>query len=72
MAKGKPEINPERCKGCEYCIQACPENILRMSDSFNKQGQQYSVCIDYEKCTGCMSCAIVCPDSVIQIWRYAS
>jgi len=71
VARGKPEINPERCKGCELCISVCPEGILAMSKQFNKQGQSYSECIDPDKCTGCLSCAIICPDSAIQIWRIA-
>lgn len=71
MARGKPEINPERCKGCRLCVSVCPVGILAMSEQFNKQGQPYSVCTDTEKCTACMSCAIICPDSAIQIWRYA-
>lgn len=69
MAKGRPEINSERCKGCELCIGACPEHILAMSKEFNRQGQPFSVCIEPEKCTGCMSCAIICPDMAIKIWR---
>ena len=25
MAKGRPLINIERCKGCELCIGSCPK-----------------------------------------------
>jgi 2-oxoglutarate ferredoxin oxidoreductase subunit delta len=70
VAKGKPEIDSERCKGCELCIQACPEHILALSAEFNKQGQPYPVCVEPDKCTACMSCAIMCPDAVIKIWRF--
>lgn len=71
MARGKPEINPERCKGCELCISVCPVGILSMSETFNKQGQPYSVCTDPDRCTACLSCAIICPESAIRIWRNA-
>ncbi|MDZ7792683.1 MAG: 4Fe-4S binding protein [Spirochaetia bacterium] len=27
MARGKPEIDNEKCKGCTLCIEACPVNI---------------------------------------------
>ncbi len=72
MAKGKPGIDIERCKGCALCIEACPEKILKMSESFNRQGQPYTICFEPERCTSCMSCAIICPDSAIRIWRYVA
>ncbi len=72
MAKGNPQIDPERCKGCELCVGACPQEILKMSETFNRQGQYYAVCADPERCTTCKSCAITCPEIAIQIWRAAS
>ena len=71
MARGKPEINSERCKGCGLCVKACPEAILKLAESFNEQGHHYAVCFDPERCTACMSCAIVCPDTAIEILRFA-
>lgn len=70
MAKGKPVIDKEKCKGCELCTSACPVSILKMSKDFNKQGVTYSVCIDESKCTTCTQCAVVCPETAITIWRY--
>ena len=71
MAKGKPDINSERCKGCGLCVTACPESILELSETFNKQGHHYAACVDPDRCTACMFCAIICPDSAIEIWRFA-
>ena len=72
MAKGKPQIDPERCKGCGLCVEACPQKILKMSETFNRQGQYYATCVAPERCTACKTCAITCPDLAIQIWRAAS
>ena len=69
MAKGKVEINIERCKGCELCISACPQNILALADTFNRSGYRYAACIDMDKCTGCTFCAIICPDTAITVYR---
>ncbi|MBN1836844.1 MAG: 4Fe-4S binding protein [Spirochaetales bacterium] len=69
MGKGRPEIDRERCKGCELCTVVCPESILRMSDQFNRKGYHYAECFDPDRCTACMSCAVICPDAAIRIWR---
>jgi 2-oxoglutarate ferredoxin oxidoreductase subunit delta len=69
MAKGKIEINVERCKGCELCISACPQNILELADTFNRSGYRYAACNDMDKCTGCTFCAIICPDTAITVYR---
>ncbi len=71
MARGKPEIDKEKCKGCGLCINVCPKNILKMSDDFNKQGVAYATCIDEDACIACKFCAQMCPDMVIKILQYA-
>lgn len=71
MPKGKSEIDPNRCKGCGLCVEACPEKILRLTEEFNRQGHHFSVCFAEERCTACTSCAVICPDCAIRIWRYA-
>ncbi len=73
MSRGRPEIDRERCKGCELCVGACPEKILTMSrEQFNRQGVPFAVCFDEARCTACMSCAIICPDAAIRVLRLAA
>ena len=70
MPKGRPEIDPNRCKGCGLCVAVCPEKILRLAQGFNRQGQHFAECFAEERCTACTSCAVICPDCAIRIWRY--
>ncbi|MDP4267435.1 MAG: 4Fe-4S dicluster domain-containing protein [Bacteroidota bacterium] len=66
--KGTIDINIEKCKGCELCIAACPNKVLKLSDKINVKGYRYAM-LYMEGCNACMSCALVCPDAVIKVYK---
>ncbi len=66
--KGRITIDKELCKGCGYCITACPEGIIVITECFNTMSYQPAELVCIEKCTGCGLCAIVCPDIAIEVW----
>lgn len=66
--KGTVKIDIETCKGCELCVEACPQESLAMSKEINTKGYHYAVLIK-DNCTGCINCALVCPDAVITVYR---
>jgi len=66
--KGTVKFDVETCKGCELCIEACPQGSLQLSPQINAQGYHYAVLIQ-DNCTGCTNCALVCPDAVITVYR---
>jgi 2-oxoglutarate ferredoxin oxidoreductase subunit delta len=66
---GKIEIDIETCKGCEFCVCACPVRIIRMSGKSNTRGYRYAEVEGMEKCTACKACALVCPDVAITVWK---
>ncbi|CAG0952653.1 2-oxoglutarate ferredoxin oxidoreductase subunit delta [Anaerolineae bacterium] len=68
MAKGKVKFDIETCKGCELCIEACPQDSIKLSENINAQGYHYAVLVQ-DNCTGCTNCALVCPDAVITVYR---
>lgn len=67
--KGYVVVDTEKCKGCELCNEACPFDVLSMSDNVNGKGYRVSYMKEPDKCTGCASCAMVCPDAVLTIYR---
>jgi 2-oxoglutarate ferredoxin oxidoreductase subunit delta len=68
VARGTVHFDIELCKGCELCIDACPQDSLQLSPKINTQGYHYAVLVK-DNCTGCVNCALVCPDAVITVYR---
>ncbi len=69
MAKERTEkvyVNPVRCKGCGYCMNACPKDAIHESGHVNAKGYN-TIMVDEEKCIVCGTCYRVCPDYVFEI-----
>ena len=66
--KGRVEIDIQKCKGCELCINSCKEHALSLSDTINIKGYRYIIA-NNDACNGCVNCALVCPDAVITVYR---
>jgi 2-oxoglutarate ferredoxin oxidoreductase subunit delta len=72
MAKGWVYIDVDRCKGCNLCVDACPQHVLTLSRSrFNAKGYRPVELVNADGCTGCAVCAIICPDVVFAVYREA-
>jgi 2-oxoglutarate ferredoxin oxidoreductase subunit delta len=63
--RGRVAIDPERCKGCGYCVAFCPTGVLVMSQKFNAKGYHYPEVADLDKCSGCDLCGMYCPDFAV-------
>jgi 2-oxoglutarate ferredoxin oxidoreductase subunit delta len=68
-ASGRIEIDRESCKGCGYCVEACPKKVIVLDTKFNEQGFYPAITAHLESCTGCAICANVCPDIAIEVWK---
>ncbi|MHA1303574.1 MAG: 4Fe-4S dicluster domain-containing protein [Candidatus Heimdallarchaeaceae archaeon] len=66
----EPEIYviKERCKGCGFCIEFCPEQILEYSTEINQKGYhppKLKEGKDFSNCAECHFCELICPDFAI-------
>ncbi len=71
--KGKIVIDTEACKGCLFCIEACPRDMIEKSDKLNLKGYYPARVVDSgeNRCTGCALCAVACPEAAIEVYREA-
>ncbi len=65
VSRGIVHIVEERCKGCGYCIEYCPRNVLEFSSKFNIKGYHPPAVKRPEDCVNCHYCEIICPDFAI-------
>jgi len=69
MAKGRIEIDEDRCKGCGLCIMFCPRKVLEFAKHLNRRGVNPPRVAKPDECTGCGFCAMMCPDVAITVYR---
>jgi len=58
---GAVAIDPEECKGCGLCVEACALKALRLAAHLNRYGYHPAV-YDGHGCNGCGLCFYACPE----------
>ena len=65
--KGEVHIIDDRCKGCGFCIEFCPTDVLIESEKFNTKGYHPPEVKYPEACIACKLCELLCPDFSIYV-----
>jgi len=65
------EVDAAYCKGCELCVDACPQDVLALDMEHITPKGYHPAYLKAEGCTGCAICAIVCPDAALTVYREA-
>ena len=67
VSHGIVHIIDDRCKGCGFCVEFCPRNVLAISTRANAKGYHPPEVIDDQYCTNCNLCMLLCPDFAIYV-----
>ena len=62
---GELFIIADRCKGCGFCWEFCPNGVLAESQSFNKKGYHPPMVRKDMECNSCGICEVICPEFAI-------
>jgi len=65
IPQGEVHIIADRCKGCGFCVEYCPKDVLVMSEEFNRKGYHPPKVVKDGECVNCNLCEMICPDFAI-------
>jgi ferredoxin len=51
-------VDPEKCEGCETCVEECPVEAISINDDGVAE-------VDEDECVECGTCVDVCPNDAI-------
>ena len=64
---GDIQVLVERCKGCGWCVEFCPRDVLEVSDEINSKGYHPPRAVRPEACVSCGLCELLCPEFAIYV-----
>jgi 2-oxoglutarate ferredoxin oxidoreductase subunit delta len=70
--RGYVVVNETYCKGCELCVESCPQHVLGLDATHITAKGYHPATLIADGCTGCGICGVMCPEAAITIYREKS
>ena len=67
MTKIEIHIDEALCKGCYFCVEVCPREVLQRTNEMSLKGYIIAKVERPENCIECRMCERICPDFAISI-----
>lgn len=64
----KISYDAARCKGCYFCVAACPHKAISIAETSNKKGYRI-VAFAEAACKAFGMCYLMCPDYAITVYK---
>lgn len=64
------QLDPEACKGCNLCIETCPNALFEAATANTPPNAQGFVPVHMrwpEYCINCLRCVTICPDDAFVV-----
>ena len=65
-------IDKERCKGCGFCADFCPRDVIKMTSELNRKGYTLPAVENDDGCLGCGFCEAICPEFAVRVSTHAT
>lgn len=60
-------VDPEKCTGCETCVDICPSAAITMEDGSKFSKDNDIAVVDPDLCVDCETCVEECPSEAIHM-----
>jgi len=60
-------IDKERCKGCGFCVDFCPKEVIRMTSELSPKGYTLPTVENEDECLACGFCEAICPEFAMKV-----
>ena len=57
-------VDADKCKGCNYCVHACPAGALEVVE------KKARMVLELPMCMSCGDCTAICPEGAITLTKW--